>query len=62
VPTVGDFVAGFGCLYRVSDIWWGKGDEDEQMVMLENITNDAWAFQWIPICDFNRHFEEGLDV
>jgi hypothetical protein len=55
--SIGKFVAGFGDLYRVSDIWAGMGLDDPE-VMLENVSGDAWAFQWIKYDDLERHFEE----
>jgi hypothetical protein len=62
MAKLGDFVAGFGDLYRVADIW--KGDiQNDPAIMIENISGDTWPFQWITRKDFDKHFEEvGLDV
>jgi len=59
---IGVFYAGFGDLYRIADIW--KGDEHNwPEIQIENISGDHWAFQWISLTDFTKHFEEvGLDV
>jgi hypothetical protein len=55
--SIGEFVAGFGDIYRVADIW--NGDTlNVAEVQLENISGDAWAFQWITWDDLEKHFEE----
>lgn len=54
---VGDFVAGFGDLYRVADIWAGNTSEDASF-LIENCSGRGWLFQWISQDDLERHFEE----
>jgi hypothetical protein len=54
---IGEFVTGFGDIYRISDVW--NGDRDyEAEVQLENISGDSWAFQWVTLADLDKHFEE----
>jgi len=60
--AIGNFVAGFGDLYRIADIWPGDTLNYPE-IQIENISGDHWAFQWISLEDFHKHFEEvGLDV
>jgi len=54
---IGEFVTGFGDIYRIADVWNGDRDNEAE-VMLENISGDAWAFQWVTLVDLDKHFEE----
>lgn len=56
MSNVGEFVVGFGDLYRIADIW--RGDMlNAPEFLLENVNERGWLFQWITKKDLERHFE-----
>ena len=55
--NIGAFVVGFGVLWRISDKWGGDRVE-AAAILIENVSGDDLAFQWITIEDLYKHFEE----